>query len=1198
MPGRVMSATSGRAPAGVRIKEERTRRSRAEVEEPEAGDDTADQDAEGEEDAENPVDDADDQGEGSSRGVKRSRVNENGDSVPSDSQSPPPERIRVKTQPRDVDGFIPGSIVRIQLENFVTYDWVEFFPGAYLNMILGPNGTGKSSIACAICLGLNFPPSVLGRASDLNLFVKHGHSEGHIEIELKGSLGKPNVIIRRMLKSTSKSSQFLLNGKSASGRDINAKMAELNVQVGNLCSFLPQDRVSEFAQMTPQQLLRETQRAAGDENLTTWHDTLISAGKELKQLQELMGGERDQLKTMQERNEGLEREVQRYNERKQIEHDIALLEILLPVQRYREHRVKCLEVKEQSRILHAKVIKLKEKNAPAHDLLQKLTTQHKDHEKRREELKRSTQQKFKKMTEKWDGNGKLETAMGEEEDKLHRLKEQEKERQKKMKRYESDIAGYEAELAVKVEVEDISDVKRDADQISAERIPLQKRYAAWQASYREIVNTKVTQQGRIEGCNARLKQLDDASTRKLQQFERWDRDHADAVRWLRANQNKFEKEIFEPPILSVSIPDKRYADAVESFFNQNTMKTFVMQTQRDYDLFNKYMHTEHALGQNRKVRINTWFRPYNEESVSEPPMSPTELEEVGFDGYALQFIEYPKGMEWWLKDSVGLHRYAIGISRQVDVQRAMQAVTRIGPNGRGGNGASFIVGNVVHQVSRSRYGKRAVQNMTRDVRPARNLVNASVDQEVKSRIESEMREYQTELDMALARQKELDDEKRAIEAEDEGFKKRMIEVQARRKVIQDEQARVGALKSKLERITRALQDLQKVPPADQKRAQIKKEINRLARERTKLARDYVELSKAVVAEQKEATKAGLEYLQIGANKAALAELCKRKDERYEIALAAWHEVNEEYKRLKATTQVILAESKAIVEAADAANPEIYEEFNEIGRIRMEWDQEVKEANDAGRTPPPGDHIEQRSAEQLEADLEEQRNRLELNLNTNPGVIEQYERRKQEIENMTRTLEEKQKKVDRIERNIKNARDNWQPALEDLVQSIGKKFSAAFDRIGCAGEIRISEHEDYEKWAIDILVKFRSTEKLQLLTGQRQSGGERSLTTILYLMSLTEEARAPFSLVDEINQGMDQRAERNVHNSMVDVTCKEDSAQYFLITPKLLPDLNYHERMRILCVNNGEWLPEERGLGDMMGMINNYHQLRNRAQNSN
>jgi hypothetical protein len=57
--------------------------------------------------------------------------------------------------------------------------------------------------------------------------------------------------------------------------------------------------------------------------------------------------------------------------------------------------------------------------------------------------------------------------------------------------------------------------------------------------------------------------------------------------------------------------------------------------------------------------------------------------------------------------------------------------------------------------------------------------------------------------------------------------------------------------------------------------------------------------------------------------------------------------------------------------------------------------------------------------------------------------------------------------------------------------------------------------------------------------------------------------------------------------MVQVTCKEDSAQYFLITPKLLADLNYHERMKVLCVYNGEWLPEEKGLGNMMNMIEGY-----------
>jgi len=41
--------------------------------------------------------------------------------------------------------------------------------------------------------------------------------------------------------------------------------------------------------MSPQQLLRETQRAAGDPRLTNWHDTLITAGKEMAQLGEVGG---------------------------------------------------------------------------------------------------------------------------------------------------------------------------------------------------------------------------------------------------------------------------------------------------------------------------------------------------------------------------------------------------------------------------------------------------------------------------------------------------------------------------------------------------------------------------------------------------------------------------------------------------------------------------------------------------------------------------------------------------------------------------------------------------------------------------------------------------------------------------------------------------------------------------------------------
>lgn len=69
-----------------------------------------------------------------------------------------------------------------------------------------------------------------------------------------------------------------------------------------------------------------------------------------------------------------------------------------------------------------------------------------------------------------------------------------------------------------------------------------------------------------------LKQLDDASHRKLESLSRWDRDCGDAVRWLRQNHNKFKMEIFEPPMLSCTVPDNRFVNAVEACFGSSQLK--------------------------------------------------------------------------------------------------------------------------------------------------------------------------------------------------------------------------------------------------------------------------------------------------------------------------------------------------------------------------------------------------------------------------------------------------------------------------------------------------------------------------------------------------------------------------------------------------------------------------------------------------
>lgn len=80
-----------------------------------------------------------------------------------------------------------------------------------------------------------------------------------------------------------------------------------------------------------------------------------------------------------------------------------------------------------------------------------------------------------------------------------------------------------------------------------------------------------------------------------------------------------------------------------------------------------------------------------------------------------------------------------------------------------------------------------------------------------------------------------------------------------------------------------------------------------------------------------------------------------------------------------------------------------------------------------------------------------------------------------------------------------------------------------------------------------------------------------MSTILYLLSLQDISKAPFRVVDEINQGMDPRNERNVHKLISDISTGESGSQYFLITPKLLRNLEYNEGFTVHVVFNGSGL---------------------------
>ena len=190
--------------------------------------------------------------------------------------------------------------------------------------------------------------------------------------------------------------------------------------------------------------------------------------------------------------------------------------------------------------------------------------------------------------------------------------------------------------------------------------------------------------------------------------------------------------------------------------------------------------------------------------------------------------------------------------------------------------------------------------------------------------------------------------------------------------------------------------------------------------------------------------------------------------------------------------------------------------------------------------------------------------------SDPGALDRYRRRCADIAENERLLEDAARSREHHEEQIKEIKEKWLSELRRITARINANFSAAFPTVGCAGEVVLSEapEENFAQYAIEVRVKFREDEALSTLDANRQSGGERSVSTILYLVALQEVAAAPFRVVDEINQGMDPVNERKVFRLLVDAATAPNTPQCFLLTPKLLPDLPFSREVTVLQIMNG------------------------------
>ena len=261
------------------------------------------------------------------------------------------------------------------------------------------------------------------------------------------------------------------------------------------------------------------------------------------------------------------------------------------------------------------------------------------------------------------------------------------------------------------------------------------------------------------------------------------------------------------------------------------------------------------------------------------------------------------------------------------------------------------------------------------------------------------------------------------------------------------------------------------------------------------------------------------------------------------------------------------------QAVDRAQREVVESRAKAQRLLTRC-QELNNAADEETEERLANIDPDLTLEELHRQIDSETSKLDYIHAGDPGALAQFESRKDAIDRLVAKIGASQIALDQLNARVDELRASWEPKLDELIEEISGAFAHNFERIGCAGEVGVHKDEDFELWSIQIKVKFRENETLQILDSHRQSGGERSVSTIFYLMALQSLARSPFRVVDEINQGMDPRNERMVHERMVEIACREHTSQYFLITPKLLTNLRYDRRMRVLCIASGEHMPRD------------------------
>ncbi|XP_043597499.1 structural maintenance of chromosomes protein 5 [Bombus pyrosoma] len=1017
-----------------------------------------------------------------------------------------------------------GIITYIYLENFVTYDKVCVKPGRNLNVIIGPNGTGKSTIVCAIVLGLGGKPTTIGRATHVADYIKRGCEEAKIEIHLKN--GKSNdIVIQRIFNKCGKSFWFLDN-RQIGIKEIQELTASLNIQVDNLCQFLPQDKVQDFSKMNAQELLENTERSVCSPIIVERHKNLIQYRIDHKDLEKQIESKKKSLELKTQIYDSLKESVSSIKEKKLIKEKILHLKQKKAWILYEQKRKELVKLKDMKNAAQAEVAHLEAEIKPVNDAITEMKSEIQSLQTCLSDHKNKVKIKDMKLKKMIDNIVDCENDVKDCENSCKQRIQVEEARdhdidiaQKQKKKLDNDLLlmlkdiGSE-EILVKQRQEIISDIEKKRNIIN-----MLVSQASESKQKEDQLNLEIaSQEAELQALNIEAKRLQFLRERSVDTYK--------AVQWLRENRNKFSNMIHEPILLNINVKEASYAKYLENIFPFRDMIAFVCEDKQDMNMLLHYLRDE----QNLQVNV---VHSDPAKDVSMNPIVPLQhIKQFGFTHYLVSLIEAPSTILKYLVSMYNLNNIPIG-KNQVD-----DNVDRI-PN----NIRCYFSQNNVYMVNRSKYtGEKSI-----GMQPVSGtgMLSIVLDRRRMINIEEKLKELRAKKNKESNKLKQLDEQVHEQNKE-------LDKIKATRNKYQQDLQQIQTLKSKIHIVEKKVVDLQNGrTTVEEIKKYSTKEIKKIMEKQIKIYKAYnTELVESVECIMDSETT---DYVLALRNRSLRVKINNSHDlrERLKEAEDKVKQLCQELQPLKHEVQRVFnqaLQSTNGISASDSAFAPIKKIFNKLPPTIEEINNELNIAQ--AKMFCMGNNID------------------------GENILQEYEQVEQNINQLKDLIQSKTQELQETTQNIESLRKEWLTPLSQTIEKINSNFSMYFSAMDCAGEVVLAQpenHMEFDQYGLKIRVKFRNTDQLQELTRYHQSGGERAVTTAIYMIALQELSRVPFRCVDEINQGMDAVNERRVFNLLVKMTGRANSSQYFLLTPKLLPDLQYSETVTVHCVFNGAFM---------------------------